>query len=575
MKTTLARWICGLALLALVAPASPATAREAALATMSADTGEVTWAPQVAAERFVLTVALPDGSTFRREFESGKNPVFGLFDQGQTRPDGVYRFELQAVPRLSAEQKRALVAARERGADALAAEQKRAGLADRPSIQSGSFTVENGSVVVAGQAQEPASRAAAAKAGSDSPDKDNVIADDLIVQGSACVGLDCVNNESFGFDTIRLKENNTRIKFDDTSTGAFPANDWQLTANDSASGGSNKFSIEDVTGSLVPFTLTAGAPTNAIFVDSSGRVGFRTSTPVLDLHISTGNTPAMRMEQTSAGGFTAQTWDVAGNEANFFVRDVTGGSRLPFRIRPGAPTSSIDINASGLVGVGTASPSTQIHVRGTGVTGASNTTKILVENASTTNGSREMLELRNNGGSVFVLSDTNLGARWAYGQEGTDFVMDRQGVGSGAEFRLTSAGNLTVSGTVTGSSSRTVKENFAAVDAKQVLSRVLALPISQWSYKAEEGKTRHMGPMAEDFFAAFGLGQGERTISMVDSDGVALAAIQGLYSLLQEKDSQIARVGQENAVLKSRLSKLEAMVGQLAAQAGAALTAKP
>ena len=56
---------------------------------------------------------------------------------------------------------------------------------------------------------------------------DEVIPDDLIVQGSHCVGLDCVNNESFGFDTLRLKENNTRIKFDDTSTAAgFPANDW-------------------------------------------------------------------------------------------------------------------------------------------------------------------------------------------------------------------------------------------------------------------------------------------------------------------------------------------------------------
>ena len=126
---------------------------------------------------------------------------------------------------------------------------------------------------------------------------DQVIADDLIVQGSLCVGLDCVNNESFGSDTIRLKENNLRIKFDDTSTAAgFPANDWQLTANDSASGGQNKFSIEDITGAKVPFTVTAGAATNSIFVDSTGRVGFRTSTPVLDLHVATSNTPAMPVD---------------------------------------------------------------------------------------------------------------------------------------------------------------------------------------------------------------------------------------------------------------------------------------
>jgi hypothetical protein len=190
-----------------------------------------------------------------------------------------------------------------------------------------------------------------------------VTADDEIIQGSLCVGLDCVNNENFGFDTIRLKENNTRIKFDDTSTAAgFPNNDWQLTANDSASGGANKFSIEDITGAKVPFTITAGAPTNSIFVASSGRVGLRTSTPVLDLHINTSDTPAHRLEQNSSGGFTAQTWDIAGNEANFFIRDVTGGSRLPFRIRPGAPTSSIDISATGAVGIGTASPAKPLHV---------------------------------------------------------------------------------------------------------------------------------------------------------------------------------------------------------------------
>ncbi len=159
-----------------------------------------------------------------------------------------------------------------------------------------------------------------------------------------------------------MKENNTRIKFDDTSTAAgFPSNDWQLTANDSASGGANKFSIDDITGAKTPFTITAGAATNSIFVSSSSKVGFRTSTPALDLHITTGDTPANRYEQTTSGGFGAQTWDIGANEANFFVRDVTGGSRLPFRIRPGAPTSSIDINASGNVGVGTASPATKLH----------------------------------------------------------------------------------------------------------------------------------------------------------------------------------------------------------------------
>jgi hypothetical protein len=154
-----------------------------------------------------------------------------------------------------------------------------------------------------------------------------------------------------------MKENNTRIKFEDTSSSAgFASTDWQLTANDAASGGANKFSIEDVTALTVPFTVTGAAPNDSLFIASNGKVGFRTAAPQLDIHVRTGDTPAVRLEQDSGNGFTAQTWDIGANEANFFVRDQTVGGRLPFRIRPGAPTSSIDISASGNVGMGTASP---------------------------------------------------------------------------------------------------------------------------------------------------------------------------------------------------------------------------
>src|SRR6266545_2124324 len=304
----------------------------------------------------VLTVSTPNGNVVRREVKAGQPVVFELDTAAK---DGVYRYELRGVPRIDASVRKELQAARKAGNENEVIQQLRdAGSLPAEMVQSGAFSVRDGSLVAPDQV-EPRKKPAASSTGGTQVviGKDVVNADDFIVQGSECVGLDCVNNESFGFDTIRLKENNTRIKFDDTSSSTgFPANDWQLTANDSASGGSSKFSIEDITGSKVPFTITAGASTNSIFVDSTGRVGLRTSTPVLDLHIATSNTPAIRLEQNNSGGFTAQTWDIAGNEANFFVRDVTGGSRLPFRIRPGAPTSSVDINASGNVGIGTASP---------------------------------------------------------------------------------------------------------------------------------------------------------------------------------------------------------------------------
>ena len=75
---------------------------------------------------------------------------------------------------------------------------------------------------------------------------DNVIPDDEIVQGSQCIGFDCVVNESFGFDTLRLKENNTRIDFMDTSSSAgFATEDWGIVINDSNAGGANYFMIQD------------------------------------------------------------------------------------------------------------------------------------------------------------------------------------------------------------------------------------------------------------------------------------------------------------------------------------------
>jgi hypothetical protein len=194
---------------------------------------------------------------------------------------------------------------------------------------------------------------------------DQVIPDDLIVQSSGAFGFDAADGESFGVDTIRLKENNLRIHFDDTSTTAgYTANDWRLIANDQASGGANYFAIEDSTAGHMPFRVDAGAPADAFRLTSIGRVGIGTSTPGLQMEIHHSNTPAMRLAQNNSIGYTAQTWDVGGNEANFFIRDVTGGSKLSFRIRPGAPTSSIDIAADGDVGIGTASPTAKLHVAG-------------------------------------------------------------------------------------------------------------------------------------------------------------------------------------------------------------------
>jgi hypothetical protein len=101
---------------------------------------------------------------------------------------------------------------------------------------------------------------------------DQVIPDDSIVQGSSCVGLDCVVNESFGFDTLRLKENNIRIKFDDTSNSGFPNNDWALQANETASGGASRLMLFDDTAGRAPVSVYAGAPADALVITAGGEL---------------------------------------------------------------------------------------------------------------------------------------------------------------------------------------------------------------------------------------------------------------------------------------------------------------
>ena len=144
------------------------------------------------------------------------------------------------------------------------------------------------------------------------------------IDGSLCVGNDCLENEAFGFDTIRLKENNLRIKAHDTSTVAnYPDYHWQITFNDSANGGASKFSIDDISGNRTPFTVEANARSHSLYVDDGGRIGSRTSTPSVEIHTIDGDTPTLRLQQDGSSGFAPQTWDVAGNETNFFIRDVS------------------------------------------------------------------------------------------------------------------------------------------------------------------------------------------------------------------------------------------------------------
>ena len=100
-------------------------------------------------------------------------------------------------------------------------------------------------------------------------------------------------------------------------------------------------------------------------------------------------------------------------------------------------------------------------------------------------------------------------------------------------------------------SDRNSKANFAAVDTRALVEKLAQMPISTWNYKTQDTSIRHIGPMAQDFAAAFVVGEDDKHISTIDADGVSLAAIQGLYQMVQEKDQRISQLENEVAQLKN------------------------
>lgn len=410
---------------------------------------------------------------------------------------------------------------------------------------------------------------------------DVVVPDDQIVQGSQCVGFDCVNNENFGFSSLVLKENNTRMLFNDTSVAPNPMTNWALIANDPAGGVGEYFGLMDLgddgtntTGpGDYPFKVAADAGNDALSVDTDGDVGIGTADAARDLQLTRTDTPTVRLEQTNGGGFTAQTWDVAGNEANFFVRDFTNGSLLPFRIRPGAPTSSVDIAANGNVGIGISNPSAPLDVqRGNG------NAKVEVTETNATTQLRRLIELANNGPTAISYSNSGPGTHPTWlagtgGSSGDDYLLDTQGSAVPA-LRASAAGDVTSGGALLQNASPGQKADVQQVDPVQVLSQVASLPLQTWTYAGSDGG-RHIGPAADAFRGASGLGPASDAVAPGDVGGVALAGVQALKEQVdgitgggsqakrnKKFKKQIAKLKKQNKKLNKRLTKLERTVGK-------------
>ena len=171
---------------------------------------------------------------------------------------------------------------------------------------------------------------------------------------------------------------------------------------------------------------------------------------------------------------------------------------------------------------------------------------------------RTMFEISGFGNTKFTVINRDANESWGFANPGTGFRLSRQNSGQ-IEFEVKNNGNAVLAGTLTENSDVNAKQDIQALDQQAILAKVMDLDISQWRYK-DDPDSKHIGPMAQDFYQAFELGNTDKGISTLDSSGVALAAIQALHSksekTLEVKDAEIRE-------LTNQISELKLLVNEL------------
>ncbi len=492
------------------------------VATIMVGTYSIDWLPVASVEGIQLTVAGPGDFYWRETFAKGARPRFAVADIKGQCLDGTYMYELTVLP--PAQQR-----LRPEGDLFISP-------VHIPAVtQTGSFSIRGGAFLSMTLSENPGRV------------MDVVHNDDVIVTGSLCVGFDCLTDgsEDFGFDTIKMKENNLQILFDDTSTTAgFAANDWRIIANDSVSGGASYFAVEDSTAAKTPFKIMAGARTSSIFVSSTGRVGLGTAAPVCNLHILQGDTPTIRLDQDTSSGWTAQVWDIAGNESNFFIRDTTGGSKLPFRIQPGTPTNTLTLKSDGKVGIGTWSPDSNLEIESTGSNNVLSvqrtdgaTMKLSAMGASGQIGTTTAHAVNFMTNNVKRLSIAANSGYVGIGQTIPDYPLH---MGSGAY--------CSTGGVWTNASSIAFKQDVRPLDLAPAERALQDLQPVSFRYKAAP-EEQHLGFIAEEVPELVASGD-RRGLSPMDIVAV-------LTRVVQEQQKTIAEMGRTIGEMGKRLAELE------------------
>ncbi|MCP5054537.1 MAG: tail fiber domain-containing protein, partial [bacterium] len=250
------------------------------------------------------------------------------------------------------------------------------------------------------------------------------------------------------------------------------------------------------------------------------------------------NTPTLRLEQDGSSGSTPQTWDIAGNETNFFIRDVTNGSKLGFRIQPGTPESTLTLRADGRVGIGTWSPSYALHM----LTDSSTNAQMVLEKTS---GASAVVTGGSSGVNIGSQSDHTV--RFVVNGD-TKMNLSTSGylnIGSGTTAAThlieLSGGAYSDGATWTNASSRALKEDIETLTGKEAMTVFEKLNPVKYKYKKND-KEKYVGFIAEDV---------PELVATSDRKGIdAMDMVALLTKVVQEQQKTIDE-------FKAKFEKLE------------------
>lgn len=367
----------------------------------------------------------------------------------------------------------------------------------------------------------------------------------------------------FAVESLTLEGSDPVLNFIDTDT----SQTWYVY------GKSDRFAVLDV-GGVATFTIAPGSRGRSLFIKGNN-VGFGTDDPLRELHVVGSDTPALRLEQNTLGGFQAKTWGVEANDAAFSIHDVSL-NRRPIRIESGAPNRTLHLTAAGNLGAGTDTPTSvasatnlpgRIFNLKTTDVGTAGLARLVAEGAagaqlhlihSAAPANQRVMRIQNvNGLTAFnsVKDDmvTNLvtGAIIIKNLNGN---IGLRNTNPQHPLHLASGAHCTSGGVWTNASSRELKEKIEPITGEQAREAVLALRPVVYRYKAEEDE-RYVGFIAEDVPELVAT-KDRKSLSPMDITAVLTRVVQDQDRIVQQQAHQLAAERQRNNELEQRVDSL-------------------